>query len=81
MAQKRKSPKPKAGAWFIKVRGSYLPASSAGWLLYLPYTVYLVFTLVAALNQTSSWQLAFLFIIPNWIAAFGLMTYIASKKS
>ena len=77
----RKTPKAKKGAWFVPVRGSYLPASPAGWLTYLPFVTYLVFTLVVGVHDTSTWSLAVLFVVPNWIAATAVMTWIAARKS
>jgi hypothetical protein len=78
---KTKQPKPKPGAWFIPVRGSYLPASPAGWLSYVPFIAYLVFVLVGGLHETSSLARAVLFIVPNWVAAMVIMTYVAARKS
>lgn len=31
--------KPRKGAWFVKTRYSYLPASRRGWLLYIPLII------------------------------------------
>ncbi|HUA13512.1 MAG TPA: hypothetical protein VL989_03365 [Candidatus Sulfotelmatobacter sp.] len=73
--------KPRKGAWFIQVRGSYLPASSEGWLLYIPFIAYLVFSLVIGINNTNRFSTAVLFIVPNWVAAGVVMTFLASKKS
>lgn len=83
MSRKTKSRRPKAkpGAWFIPLRGSYLPASPAGWWTYLPFLAYLIFTLVVGINDTSSTSVAILFIVPNWVAAVVVMTYLAAKKS
>lgn len=33
---KKNTPKPRKGAWFVRVRRSYLPVSRRGWLLYIP---------------------------------------------
>jgi hypothetical protein len=81
MKRSRKKTKIKPGAWFIPVRGSYLPVSTAGWLTYIPYTVYLLFALVVGTKDVHPLSLAVLFILTNWIAAISIMTYIASKKS
>ncbi|HUC88321.1 MAG TPA: hypothetical protein VMR95_04195 [Candidatus Binatia bacterium] len=78
---KNRRPKAKAGAWFVSVRGSYLPASSAGWWTYIPFIAYLIFALVVGIKETSSIAIAILFIVPNWVAAAVIMTYLASKKS
>lgn len=73
--------KKKPGAWFIPIRGSYLPASPAGWWTYLPFVAYLIFTGVAGVKYNHSRVLAVLFIVPNWIAAAAILTYIAARKS
>lgn len=78
---KNKRSKLKSGAWFIPVRGSYLPASTAGWLTYIPFVAYLIFTLVIGIHDTSSVFIAIMFIVPNWVAAAIVMTYIAARKS
>ena len=36
MPTKKPVRKPKKGAWFVQVRGSYLPCSWQGWLSYVP---------------------------------------------
>lgn len=81
MARRTKLPKTRRGAWFVPVRGSYLPASAAGWWTYAPFVAYLIASLIIGVRDESSPLLAFLFIIPNWIAAGAIMTYIAARKS
>jgi len=81
MPRKNKRPKVRPGAWFIPVRGSYLPASPAGWWTYVPFVAYLVFSLIVGLNNTSSNALAVLYVVPNWVAAAVVMTFIAARKS
>jgi hypothetical protein len=81
MFKRAKRPKVKKGAWFVPVRGSYLPASTAGWLTYIPYTAYLVFTLVVGMNDVKPWTKSVLYIVPNLVAATVIMTYIAARKS
>lgn len=65
--------------WFIPVRGSYLPNSWQAWLLYIPFTGYLIFALVAGWRTTDSTSQAVLFIVPNWVAATAVMTWIAKR--
>jgi hypothetical protein len=77
---KRQS-KTKKKAWFVAVRGSYLPARSAGWWTYVPFLAYLIFTTIVGTRSTSSVAIAVLFIVPNWVAAAVVMTYIASRNS
>jgi hypothetical protein len=81
MNKKTKLSKRKKGAWFIPVRGSYLPVSWQGWFSYVPYTSYIVFTSVVGWQQMNSKELAVLFIVPNWIAATIAMTYLAKQTS
>ncbi len=75
MALKRKQ------KWFIKVRGSYLPNNSQGWLTYIPYLAYLIAPLVFVLNNNYSVWLSIFIIVPNWIAAAAIMNWVASKTS
>jgi hypothetical protein len=81
MPTKTKRPKAKPGAWFVPVRGSYLPSNAAGWWTYIPFIAYLVFAVVVGFRDTSSRSVAILFIVPNWVAAAVVMTYIAARKS
>jgi len=67
--------------WFKPVRGSYLPSSWQGWLCYLPYSAYLIFALVVGLQGTNTAAKAVLFILPNWVAAAAVMTWIAKHTS
>jgi len=76
----QKSRKPREGAWFVKVRGSYLPASTIGWLLYLPLVVAGILMLVglsmdidhgAAIGLTLAefgLGLVFLGLVYTWVA-------------
>ncbi len=36
----------KKGAWFVPLRGSFLPVNTKGWSLYTLYVIYLVATLL-----------------------------------
>lgn len=67
--------------WFIPVRGSYLPHSWQGWLLYIPFCGYLIFALVEGWQNTDTPAQAMLFIVPNWLAATVVMTWIAQRTS
>ncbi len=73
--------KKKQNVWFKKIRGSYLPASTTGWLTYVPFIAYLCFAYTIGVKDTGSAALAILFIIPNWVAAVAVMTFIAARKS
>ncbi len=73
--------KKKAGKWFTKVRGSYLPSSAAGWLTYIPYTAYIFGVLTYVMHANYSFWNGFFIVLPNWIAAAVVMQWIASTKS
>jgi len=70
-----------AHRWFMAVRGSYLPASWQGWLLYIPYAAYLLGILVFVVWQEESLPLAVLTLVPNWVSAVIVMTWIAKRAS
>lgn len=66
---------------FVKKRGSYVPVSDIAWFMYLPFVMYLGFSWFIGLNHTSDYGLAILWILPNWVAAAVIMTWIAKKTS
>ncbi len=70
-----------ADVWFKPVRGSYIPVNDMGWFLYLPFVAYLGFTWYAGLNYTDNYVMASLWIIPNWVTAAVVMTWVAKKTS
>jgi isoprenylcysteine carboxyl methyltransferase (ICMT) family protein YpbQ len=71
----------KSNAWFTKVRGSYLPSSWQGWLSYVPFVAYLVGTFFIINKHPNTFIKVAYEIIPEWIAAGAVMTYIAQAKS
>lgn len=79
--KKHIKPKVRKGAWFVRLRGSYLPVSWQGWLTYVPFIAYLVFAQLYGRGETNSVAQAILFIVPNYVAAAAVMTYIARLKS
>ena len=81
MAKKTQKLKVKKGAWFVAIRGSYLPVSWQGWLTYLPFTAYLVYSLIVAFAYTGNYLKAVLWVVPNWVAAAVVMTWIAKRTS
>jgi hypothetical protein len=83
MAQKHTKTKlkDKKGAWFIPVRGSYIPASWQGWLTYIPFVAYLIYSVIVAWDYTSNDWKAVLWIVPNWVTAALVMTWIARQMS
>jgi len=81
MATPTKKPKQRSGAWFIAIRGSYLPVSWWGWLTYIPFIAYLTYSAVAAYKLTDSAAETILWTVPNWTAATVIMTWIARRTS
>jgi branched-subunit amino acid transport protein len=73
--------KSKAQKWFIPVRGSYLPNNWKGWLSYIPFSAYLIFAVVFGWRDTETTAQAVLFIVPNWVAATAVMTWLARRTS
>jgi hypothetical protein len=73
--------KSKEGKWFIPVRGSYLPNNWLGWLTYVPFTAYLVSAFIFGCRYTDTTVQAILFIVPNWVAAAVVMTWVAKRTS
>lgn len=69
------------GAWFARLRGSYIPVAWQGWLTYIPFVAYLVYAWVVALAYTGNNLKAMLWIVPNWVAAAAVMTWLAKQKS
>ena len=88
-----KRPKGRKGAWFVKLRGSYLPCSWQGWLLYIPYILFLAYIIFPyalwplmctatdpCISITSQWALVLTNLVEVGLAVW-LMTVIAKKKS
>lgn len=76
MKQKTKSQK-----WFRKVRGSYLPCSWQGGLLYAVYTAYILGVVAYVVANNYDKLQAVFWVFPNWVAALAVMTWIAQRKS
>ena len=81
MVMVKNKSKHKKNVWFKEVRGSYLPVSKAGWLTYIPFLAYLLFSAITGVKYTNSIAMAILFIVPNWVAATAIITYVAARKS
>lgn len=73
--------KKKQNVWFKPVRGSYLPNSWQGWLLYVPFIVYLVAVFIAVDQHSNSVSDTLYGIFPQWIAAAVVMHWVAAHKS
>jgi len=81
MVKKTPKIKHRKGAWFVQLRGSYIPISWQGWLTYIPFVVYLAYSLIVAFDYTGNTLKAILWIVPNWVAAAVVMTWIAKRTS
>jgi hypothetical protein len=67
--------------WFKKVRGSYLPCSLIGWMLYVPFIMFLVATLYLSFKGGRTYAGQFYFIFPQYICALIVMHWLASRFS
>jgi len=81
MKKKISKTKHKKGTWFYSVRGSYLPCSWQGWALYIPFTIFLITVLVAAVRSEHSVSDMLYLTFPQGVAAAVVMTWIAKQKS
>lgn len=70
-----------ATKWFYQVRGSYLPCSWQGRLIYLIYVIYLLAVLAAWYRLEHSLWTLLVQTIPVMIGAAILTQLIASKHS
>ena len=77
----RKLPKPRKGAWFIPLRGSYLPVTWQGWLLYIPFVSYAIISLLFVVNRAGSFLEIVINLLPYWLSVLVAMTWIAKQKS
>jgi hypothetical protein len=74
-------PKKKTDAWFVKTRGSYLPCSWQGWLTYIPFIAYLITSALVVRRQFSSIVSDIYYILPQWVVAAVILTWVAQRKS
>lgn len=77
----KKYSKHKKGAWFIKVRGSYLPCSWQGWISYIPMTIFLVSVFIAIDRNAHSISDALYVYFPYFVCTGVVMHWIAANKS
>ena len=87
--------KARKGAWFVKVRGSYLPASWQGWLTYIPY-IFLVLigfsTVLQPVRDCAKFEcstgtamqmlsVGVIILVPYLVSLVVVMQWIAKQKS
>ncbi len=79
--QNKKIPKLKMGAWFVPVRGSYLPMTTQGWLLHLLLLIGTVIIIIGAYSDKRDAATVIVAMILELIGLGTVFTYIASKKA
>jgi hypothetical protein len=77
----KKSKKKNNTQWFISVRGSYLPNNHYGWLSYLPYTTFLLISLIFTWRLNASEIIRIYLVVIQWAFAFLFMTLLAKNRS
>lgn len=77
----KKYPKPKRGAWFVKIRGSYLPCSWQGALTYVPMIAFLITIVAFTLQNTDSITEALYVMFPYFVCTGVVMHWLAARKS
>lgn len=77
----KKIPKLKKGAWFVRVRGSYLPMTPQAWLLHCAMVGSVFAVISAAYSDTRSIALVILSTTLEIIGIGTIFTYIAAKKA
>lgn len=92
----RKLPKGRKGAWFVKLRGSYIPCSWQGWLTYIPFIALVLvgfFPIVSTIITFRDMQILgtqfwisqvitmVMFVLPYQVALVVVMHWIARRKS
>ena len=74
-------PKLKKGAWFVKVRHSYLPMTLQAWLLHGMLIVGATVIIYSAYNDRRSLPVMIVTMLLQLIGLGTIFTYIASKKA
>ena len=67
--------------WFAKRHWSYIPICVWGWLTYIPFISFLLFSLNAVSENTDSIAGAMFDAFPYWVCAVIIMHWFASHKS
>jgi len=80
-AWNKKLPKLKKGAWFVPVRGSYLPMTPQAWLLHLLLSSSSIAVIAEAFKDKRSATTVVISLILELIGLGAVFTYIASKKA
>lgn len=81
MAAKKPTRNSKKGAWFYPVRGSYLPCSWQGWLMYVLTILYVFSAIVVDFAKDQSTVYIVTGFVTRLLVAGVVLTLVASKKS
>lgn len=73
--------KKKTKIWFKRVRGSYLPSSTEGWLTYIPFIGYCVGVALIVFWQTDTLWYQLFTVASQWVLATVLLTLVANHHS
>ncbi|MEI6480949.1 MAG: hypothetical protein WCO19_01450 [Candidatus Saccharibacteria bacterium] len=76
-----KNVKSKKSKWFKQVRGSYIPVAWQGWLTYIPYIGFLGVSAWVAQSNAGSGIGAVIGVVPYWVSALVIMSWIAKRTS
>ena len=77
----KKLPKLKKGAWYVSVRGSYLPMTVQGWLMHLLLFTSTLAVIGDAYNDKRSFSTVVISLLLELVGLGTIFTYLASKKS
>ena len=77
----KKLPKLKKGAWFVPVRGSYLPMTTQGWLLHVLLLLGSLAIIAGAYSDKRDAPTVIIAMLLELIGLGTVFTYIASKKA
>jgi hypothetical protein len=77
----KKLPKLKKGAWFVPVRGSYLPMTTQGWCMHALLLIGSVAVIAGAFSDKRDIVTVVLSMFLELIGLGTVFTYIASKKA
>jgi hypothetical protein len=73
--------KAKKGAWFVPLRGSYLPVSWQGWFLYVPFLLYIILVFLLVFQDSRPITSQLVILVPYLVSGLIVMTWVAKQKS
>jgi heme/copper-type cytochrome/quinol oxidase subunit 3 len=81
MKHMKKLPKLKKGAWFVRVRGSYLPMTVHGWIMHVLLLTSSVAVIASAYADKRDLTTVIISMFLELIGLGAIFTYLASKKA